>query len=151
MGHFLTFPSISYKNTFLAAPYTQIKGDGSNPAHSAAESDSDSESSPLGSSVMKHAVNSPASPEVPTAGGGELALLKASSLSGHSPEGKTWTRKTRKSHLPGSVTPPKLPTFRLRVPCSQIKHGQENLWFISIVFIRYLLKVYTGPNPWVTH
>lgn len=100
---------------------------------------------------MKHAVNSPASPEVPTAGGGELALLKASSLGGHSLEGKTWTRKTRKSHLPGSVTPPKLPTFRLRVPCSQIKHGQENLWFISFVFIQYLLKVYTGPSPWVTH
>ena len=95
MGHFLSFPSISYKNTFLAAPYTQIKGDGSNPAHSAAESDSDSESSPLGSSVMKHAVNSPASPEVPTAGGGELALLKASSRSSHSLEGKNMDSKQK--------------------------------------------------------
>ena len=86
MCHFLTFLSISYKNIFLAAEYTQIKGDGSNPAHSAAESDSDSESSPLGSSVMKHAVNSPASPEVPTARGGELALINASSHSSHSLE-----------------------------------------------------------------
>lgn len=92
---FLTFLSISYKNIFLAAEYTQIKGDGSNPAHSAAESDSDSESSPLGSSVTKHAVNSPASPEVPTACGGELALLKASTNSSHSLERKNMDSKEK--------------------------------------------------------
>lgn len=95
MCHFLTFLSISYKNIFLAAEYTQIKGDGSNQAHSAAESDSDSESSPLGSSLTKHAVNSPASPEVPTARGGELALLKASSHSSHSLERKNMDSKEK--------------------------------------------------------
>ena len=99
--------------------------------------------SPLGWSVVKHTANSPPH-------GGDLALLKVSSHSSHSLwRGRMWTRKRGKSHLLGTVTPPKLPKVRLKIPYSQIKYGRENLWFISVVFVPYLLKVCSVPNSWV--
>lgn len=101
--------------------------------------------SPLGSSVVKRTANSPPH-------GADLALLKASSHSSHSLwRGRTWRWKRGKSHLLGTVAPPKLPKVRLNIPYSQIKYGRENLWFISIVFILYLLKVCSVPSSWLTH
>lgn len=80
-------------------------------------------SSPLESSGMKYAVNSPPWLEVKTACGEELAPLTSSSRNNHPLwKGRTWTRKRGQIHLLGIVTPPKLLKVGLKGSYSPVTH-----------------------------